>query len=337
MRHRLANEGLPMSRIELSIVTPAFDEEANLPALYEELKTTLDTRRIVWEWIVVEDHSLDGTFEVVSSIAAADPRVRGIRLSRNCGAHVALICGLYDARGSAAVVMAADLQDPPEVIPELMDQWRAGVQIVWAARSERQSESGTNPGLSRLYWWLMRKMIKESTIPATGADFFLMDRRAIEALRRFDERNVSTLQLINSMGFRQAVVTYAKRARRHGRSGWTMAKKIKLVLDTVVSFSYLPIRAMSVIGAVTALLGIAYAAWVIVNALIGDPPVEGWSSLMVVFLILGGLQMLMLGMLGEYMWRNSENARRRPLYLIEAATPEDAKERLPGRTGGEER
>lgn len=311
-----------MSGVELSIITPALDEEANLPVLYEDLKAVLDPSGLAWEWIVVDDHSRDGTFGVISTIATGDRRVSGIRLSRNCGAHVALICGLHAATGAAAVVMAADLQDPPREIPRLLDQWRAGAQIVWAARSTDRGNGDSTPRLSRLYWWFVRRIIPESTIPATGADFFLLDRRAVEALRRFDERNVSTLQLINSMGFRQAVVTYTKRPRLHGRSGWTLAKKIKLTLDTVISFSHLPIRAMSVIGVVTAILGLAYAVWVIVNALFGRP-VQGWSSLMVAVLIMGGLQMLMLGVLGEYMWRNSENARRRPLYLIEAVTPED--------------
>lgn len=311
-----------MSRVELSIVTPAFNEAANLPVLYEELKAALDPVGIAWQWIVVDDHSRDGTLAVVGTIAAADRRVSGIRLSRNCGAHVAVICGLHAATGAAAVVMAADLQDSPEVVAKLMDQWRAGAQIVWAARGPGQDDRDSTSRLSSFYWWLVRKLIPESTIPATGADFFLLDRRAIEALRRFDERNVSTLQLVNAMGFRQAVVTYAKRARLHGRSGWTLAKKIKLVLDTLISFSHWPIRAMSVIGGVTAVIGIAYAVWVIVNALFGHP-VEGWSSLMIVVLTMGGLQMLMLGVIGEYMWRNAENARRRPLYLIEAVMPEN--------------
>lgn len=304
----------------LSVVTPAFNEESNLPALYAELKGVLDAQDgLTWEWIVVDDHSRDGTFAAMSDIARNDPRVRCLRLSRNSGSHVALTCGLHASRGDSIVVMAADLQDPPSAILELMARWRDGAHIVWAARGMREGVEKGALRFSNLYWWLVRKMVPETTIPETGADFFLVDRQVVEGFRQFDERNISTFMLINWMGFRQETVTYTKRARLHGTSGWTLRKKIQLVLDTLISFSHLPIRAMSVIGATAALCGLLYAIWVGANWMFGRP-VEGWSSLMIVTLTIGGLQMLMLGALGEYMWRTFENGRRRPLYLIERST-----------------
>lgn len=301
----------------LSVVTPAYNESENLPLLYERLCRVLAARRVEWEWIVVDDHSRDTTFAVMSGLAAKDPRVRCLRLTRNFGAHTATMCGLDHVQGDCAVLMAGDLQDPPESLPALIDQWSAGTQVVWAARGRREGEKASTIAFARLYYLLMRHVVGIKEMPATGADFFLVDRRVVEALRRFNEQNLSTAALITWMGFRQSTITYAKQARLHGRSGWTLKKKLKLVVDSVTSFSYFPIRAMSYLGFLTALGGFAYAGVVVRNA-IGGHPIQGWSSLMVVVLVFSGMQMVMMGVLGEYLWRALDESRRRPRYLIEA-------------------
>lgn len=306
-----------MNRLVLTVVTPAYNEALNLPALYERLARVL--AGLDWEWIVVDDHSTDETFAAVERFALMDPRVRGIRLARNVGSHAAIACGLDHARGDAAAVLAADLQDPPEILPPLLDAWRAGGQVVWAARAGREGASLMDRGLSRCYHALMRRMTGVTEMPETGADCFLLDRVVVEALRRFGERHASLLALITWMGFRQVTVPYAKQARLHGRSGWTLAKKINLLVDSITSFTYLPIRLMTCVGVAIALLGFVYAAVVVVNAWAGRP-VQGWSSLMVAVLVLGGVQMLMMGILGEYLWRALDEARRRPRYLIETTT-----------------
>lgn len=306
-------------RPSISIVTPAFNEEVTLPILRQRLTGILEELGESWEWIVVDDHSRDGTFETIRRLAVEDGRIRGLRLSRNCGAHIGLVCGLREARGRCAIVMAADLQDPPEVIPELVEKWRDGAQIVWAARAKRPDEGLMTRVFSRLYHRLARRVSGSETLPATGADFFLIDRVPLDAFCGFDERNISTFMLVNWMGFRQDVVDYVKDVRTHGTSGWSLSKKIKLVVDSVVPFSHTPVRAMSGLGIVTALLGLIYAGWIFINTLFGEPP-AGWSSLMVVVLIVGGAQMLMLGVLGEYIWRGAEEARKRPLYTVEATT-----------------
>jgi glycosyltransferase involved in cell wall biosynthesis len=303
----------------ISIVTPAFNESRNLPLLYERICATMESLGLDWEWIVVDDHSADDTFSVITRLAERDRRVRGIRFTRNFGAHTAVTCGLHQARGDCVASLAADLQDPPEVLPELLDQWRAGVKVVWAARGVREGEKATTLGFSRLYYWVMRSIVGMKEMPATGADFFLLDRTVVEAFSRFSESNVSTLALITWMGFRQATIMYDKGARVHGRSGWSLKKKLKLVVDSVTSFSYVPIRFMSYLGFAVAFAGFLYAGLVILNFLRGAP-VEGWSSLMVVVLLLGGLQMVMMGVLGEYLWRALDESRRRPRYIIEAAT-----------------
>lgn len=300
----------------LTIISPAYNESENLPALHEQLKSTFDSAEVQWEWIVVDDHSTDSTPAALRQLIGRDARVRGVRLSRNFGSHAAIACGLHHARGACAAVLAADLQDPPEVVLTLLAEWRAGAHVVWAVRAAREGEGFSTKLFARLYYAIMRQVVGIKEMPEQGADFFLLDRRVIDSVREFPESNASLLALITWMGFRQAFVEYAKQARLHGRSKWTLDKKLKLAIDSVTSFSYLPIRIMSVAGFMAAVLGFVYAAVVIANVVAGRP-VEGWSSLMVVVLTMGGVQMLMLGTLGEYLWRALDESRRRPRYVIE--------------------
>ena len=300
----------------LSIVTPAFNEARSIPALHERLTAVLSGLELQWEWVVVDDHSPDGTWAVLRELAAREPRLKAVRLARNSGSHTALACGLQQARGDCAVVLAADLQDPPETLPALLEKWRAGAKIVWAVREGREGESAATKGFARLYYGIMRRFVGISEMPATGADFFLLDRRVIDVLNVFKESNVSLLALLTWMGFRQDRIFYVKQARQHGRSGWNLEKKLKLVVDSVTSFTYKPIRFMSYAGFAVALAGFFYALVVVVNALVGKPS-PGWSSLMIVLLLVGGLQMLMMGVLGEYVWRALDEARGRPRFIVE--------------------
>ena len=303
---------------ELSIITPAFNEAENLPELHRRLDAALTG--VTWEWIAVDDHSDDGTFTALAELAQKDTRVRGVRLARNGGSHAAIACGLSLAQGGAAVVLAADLQDPPETIPALLTRWREGAQVVWAVRAGPTPDRGfADRALSRLYHFAMKRLTRLPDLPAEGADFFLLDRVAIDALAQCGERHTSIFALLAWIGFRQECVPYEKAARAAGRSGWTMRKKIALLLDSVTAFSFAPLRFLSLLGVLTALGGFGYAAFVVGNALAGHPP-TGWSSLMVVVLLIGGLQMLMLGVLGEYVWRALGEARRRPRWLIEQTT-----------------
>jgi polyisoprenyl-phosphate glycosyltransferase len=305
------------SRKYVSVVTPAFNESGNLPAVHQRLRAALDQSGLQWEWLIVDDASRDNTYAVAAGIAADDPHVRVFRFSRNFGSHTALICGLDHARGDCAIGMAADLQDPPEAIPALLAQWSAGSQVVWAVREQREGESRSVIAFSRFYYWLMRTVAGLKDTPITGADFVLLDRRVIDAVRQFPEHNASFFALVTWVGFRQSSIRYDKQPRQHGRSGWTLRKKLKLVVDSLTSFSYLPIRWMSCIGLATSALGLLYGIVVILNAIFGRP-VEGWTSIMVAVLFLGGGQMFMLGVLGEYIWRGLDESRRRPRYLIES-------------------
>jgi len=297
----------------LSILTPAFNEAANLPALYARLIETMGAVGGEWEWIIVDDHSSDETFAVIESLALRDARVRGFRLARNSGSHVAVTCGLHHVDGDAAVMMAADLQDPPETLTAMLDKWRHGAQVVWAVRRE-QPGGKSHAGFAAFYYWIMRHVVGMKEMPARGADFFLIDRAVVESFRRFPERNVSVLALITWLGFRQDSVEYDKQPRAAGQSGWTLARKITLVIDSVTSFSDFPIRLCAYGGASL----IAIALVILIASLVLLPTLlAGLLFVLSVVTGLAGLQLLALGIVGEYVWRALDEARRRPAYLIE--------------------
>jgi dolichol-phosphate mannosyltransferase len=319
----------PRDRPLVSVVTPAYNESANLAAMHERLRTVLDAEGADWEWLIVDDSSRDDTFAVAARLAESDRRIRVFRFSRNFGSHMAVMCGLDHALGACAVAMASDQQDPPETIPALLAEWRAGNHIVWAVRASRDGESRATLAFARFYYWMMRRIAGLRTMPAAGADFLLLDRRAIDAVCSFREHNASFFALVTWMGFRQASVAYAKQARKHGRSGWTFRKKLKLVVDSLTSFSYLPIRAMSYVGMLVAIVGFIYGGIVGLRALVLGTTVEGWTSIMVAVLFLGGGQMFLLGVLGEYIWRGLDESRRRPRYLIERTAGDGAEFEAP--------
>jgi dolichol-phosphate mannosyltransferase len=309
----------------ISILTPAFNEAANLPRLYERLVETMRRVGGDWEWVVVDDHSRDETFAVIEALAMRDTRVRGFRLARNSGSHVAITCGLHQVEGNAAVMMAADLQDPPETLDAMVARWRQGAQVVWATRRVQPGET-SHKGFAVVYYWIMRQLVGMKEMPARGADFFLVDRVVLDAFRRFPERNVSVLALITWLGFRQEYVEYDKQPRTAGQSGWTLSRKIKLVVDSITSFSDFPIRVCTCIG--LALVAIAILLLVGSVALL---PALGGGVLFLLFLIVGlaGLQMVALGVVGEYVWRTLEESRRRPAYLIEAVAGHREPAKLP--------
>ncbi len=301
----------------LSIVVAAFNEEGNLPLLFERVRA-LDwaTLGLEPEFVFVDDHSRDRTPEILAGFAAADPRVKVLRFSKNFGSHKAFTAGLEHCSGDAAVILAADLQDPPETVPQLVGKWRAGARVVWAVRDEREGESLATRLLSRLYYQLMRRFA-EVQPPTKGADFLLVDRCILDELRAAPEKHTSILSLIQWMGFDQDHITYTKAARHSGRSKWTVRKKVKLAVDSFVSFSYAPVRLASACGLLFAFSGFAYAAVIAVRALMLGSPVQGWSSMMCVLLIVSGVQLVMLGILGEYLWRTFDETRGRPRYIVE--------------------
>jgi glycosyltransferase involved in cell wall biosynthesis len=288
----------------LSVITPAFNEASNLEALHARLVRFFERAGGDWEWIIVDDHSRDETFSVIERLSLVDGRVRGLRLARNSGSHVAITCGLHHAQGDAAVMLAADLQDPPETLESMIAVWRQGAQVVWAARRSAPSI------LSAFYYTVMRRVVGMREMP----DFFLIDRVVLDAFRQFPERCVSVLALITWLGFRQESVEYDKQARVAGRSGWTFARRIRLFVDSVTAFSDVPLR-LCFYGGVL-LMAVALVVSIVAVVLL---PSVGAALLLILSVMIGltGMQLLALAIVGAYVWRTLEESRRRPQYLIE--------------------
>ena len=309
---------------ELSIVVPVFNEDDVIPALVERLRRfTERLAPLVTEIILIDDHSTDSSPILLREVCSKDVQFRYARLAKNGGSHVAILAGLKLAQGESAVFLAADLQDPPELILQMLELWRKGHHIVWAVREEREGVSKADLFLSNTFYWLLN-LLGEVNLPPRGSDFALLDRRAIDALLKSAGSHPSIGGEIARLGFSQSQINYTKEKRAAGSSKWTFQRKLKAFADAFVSFSYAPLRVMSYLGMLCSLLGFAYALIVISLRLTTQTPVQGWSSLIVVVLVLGGVQMMMLGILGEYLWRTLEAARARPIYFLEESSTREA-------------
>ncbi len=296
----------------ISVIIPAFNEEETLPLLYQRLEASVRASADQYEFIFVDDGSTDRTFAMLTELAHGDARIKAIRFSRNFGSHAACLAGLKHACGEACAFISADLQDPPELIETLLQHWRNGHEIVIGVR---QWENASSRLFQKIYYKMVRRFALQ-TMPEEGTDVFLIDRKVVDAVVGMAEKNTSIFGLILWSGFSQTLVHYTKGVRVKGQSKWSLSKKIKLFIDTFVSFSYFPLRMMSVLGIVIALAGFLYALVVIVARLFFAQSIEGWASLMVVLLIVSGIQMIMLGVLGEYLWRNFDESRKRPPYIV---------------------
>ncbi len=302
----------------VSVVIPAYNEAAALPVLRQRLTVVLaDLPQYDFEVVLVDDHSSDETPALIQAWAQVDPRVRGIRLSANRGSHVALVAGLEHCRGDCAILMAADLQDPPELLAELLERWQAGHELVWAVRSGPVGRSWTTRLGSRAYWASMR-LLSGTQVPATGADFVLLDRQVIDGLRTIAEKNTSLFWLLLWMGYRQTQIRYQKQPRQAGRSGWTLAKRVRLMLDSIVSISALPIRLTWGCGLLFLFATVGWILTVLGGRLSGLLNV-GAGTAATIGLLLGGLGLVLtfMGLSGEYLWRTYDQVRGRPRYLVE--------------------
>ncbi|MEP0845647.1 MAG: glycosyltransferase family 2 protein [Phycisphaerae bacterium] len=303
----------------LSIVIPVYNEQESLPALFERLaRLCIPLADTPHEVIFVDDHSTDASPRMLVEACRQTPNYRFIRLARNSGSHIAIFAGLDHARGRCAVFLAADLQDPPELIPQMLERWRAGHEVVWAVRAERQGIPLSEKLFASAFYAVFNRVAHVS-LPPQGSDFALLDRVILDGLKASVNASPFLMGEIAQLGYRQTRVDYVKAERRFGATKWNVRKKLRLFADAFVACSYFPLRAMSYVGLSCSAIGFLYALFVIIWTLIGGGPVAGWSSLMVVVLVLGGIQMTMLGVLGEYLWRTLEEARRRPPYFIEAS------------------
>ncbi|MCI8585907.1 MAG: glycosyltransferase family 2 protein [Lachnospiraceae bacterium] len=300
---------------KISIIVPVYYSSDTLMLLYQDMKEKILGRLGDYEIVFVDDGSGDRSWDIMQEIKAMDDRVVLVRLSRNFGEHAALLAGLSCCTGDCAVTKQADLQEDSELILELYESWKKGNKVVLAVREERDDKL-IYKWFANLYYVIVRKLIMPD-MPKGGFDCYLLDRKAIDVLLMLDERNSSLSLQVLWMGFQTDKVYFHRKAREVGESRWTMSKKIKLIVDSMMSFSYFPIRFMTVLGGLVSLFAFLMGIFIVSSKLIVGEPVLGWTSLMAVLLFSTGLILLMLGVLGEYIWRALDASRNRPPYLID--------------------
>ena len=299
----------------LSVVVPLRDEEEILPALAARLATVLDGLQGTWEVVFVDDGSTDGTYGLAVELHSRDPRFKVARLSRGFGHQVALTAGLDLARGEAVVTMDGDLQHPPEVIPELVARLEAGNEIVYAVMEERQGESRFKDLTARWFYRMLRGL-SEIDVPAAAGDFRLVDRRALEAFRAMRESNRYLRGMFSWVGFRQSGIAYTSPPRPAGRSKYSRMRMFRLAGDAVIGFSSRPLRIGLNLGFAVSALSILFGISAVVSKIAGVFVVPGWTSIMVLVGIVGGIQLVVLGIIGEYIAHIFDEVKRRPLYVV---------------------
>lgn len=314
----------------LSIVIPVYNEAASLPALRESLERVLSALDIDYELILVDDGSADATWATISAWHSADARVRAIRFARNFGKEAALSAGLSLSRGAAVVLMDSDLQHPPEIIPEFLAKWREGYEMVYAVRTSREGDSALRRTATRAFYRLFGK-IADVDLPPGAGDFRLIDRKVVDTLNRMPERLRFMKGLYAWAGCRHTGVPYAPPPRRHGHSAMSMRRLTGFGLDGIVAFSRVPLAISGWIGAAVALAALVYGSYLALRTLIVGVDVPGYASIMVGVMLLGGVQLLALGVLGAYVGRIYEELKQRPLYVVaeELNAPAQAREMSP--------
>ncbi len=303
-----------MSRI--SIIIPVYYNSDTLMLLYEDMKEKILGELGDYEIVMVDDGSGDDSWSVMNEISEMDPNVKLVKLSRNFGEHAALLAGLANCSGDCAVTKQADLQEDSELILRLYEKWKEGNKVVLAVRQERD-EPALKKFFANLYYSIVRKVVDDK-MPKGGFDCYLLDRQAIEVLLRLDEKNSSLSLQVLWIGFKSDNVYFHRKDREVGKSRWTLSKKVKLVVDSMMSFSYFPIRFMSGFGVFMALIAFLWIIEVVIEYFIVGTPIQGWPSLMCLVLFSTGLILLMLGALGEYLWRTLDATRNRPVYIIDS-------------------
>ncbi|MGQ4661581.1 glycosyltransferase [Lysobacter sp. F6437] len=309
----------------LTVVIAAFNEAGSLPLLQPRIIAALDAIAdaygIEGRMLYVDDGSTDATWDVMQQLAAADPRLALLRLSRNFGKELALTAGLDHVGQGAALILDADGQDPPELIPQFVEQWCQGFDDVHGTRLEREGEGWLKRGTAHAFYRVIGRLSK-TPIPADTGDFRLLSPRALDALRQLRERHRFMKGLFGWIGFNRTAIPYHREARVAGDSKFNFWRLWNLALEGITSFSTAPLRLATYLGLITALVAFAYGLWVIGKALLWGDPVQGWPTMMAVILFLGGVQLIALGLIGEYLGRLYEESKQRPLYVVDAWLPD---------------
>lgn len=309
----------------LSVVVPAYNEEEVLPEFHRRLAAVMEGLGLPWEVVYVNDGSRDGTLAVLLSLRERDPHVSVVNLSRNFGKEIALTAGLDHARGSAAVIVIdADLQDPPEVIPELVRTWREGYDVVYAQRRARAGETWLKRATAAAFYRIMERLGGRVKLPRDTGDFRLMSRRATDALLTLREQHRFMKGLFAWIGFPSKAVLYDRAPRAAGTTKWNYWKLWNLSLEGITSFTVAPLKVATYLGLVCAIGSLGYGTFMVVRTLLFGNPVPGYPSLITVMLFLGGVQLVTLGIIGEYLGRVFNETKGRPLYIVERHLPSRA-------------
>lgn len=310
---------------KISIVVPVYYNADTLELLYADMKEKVLGQIGDYEIVFVDDGSGDNSWEVMNSLREKDDNIKCVKLSRNFGEHAALLAGLSACTGDCAVTKQADLQEDSTLILEMYESWKKGNKVVLAIREDRK-ESKSKVFFANLYYSIVRKMVNKN-MPSGGCDGYLVDRKVIEVLERLDEKNSSLTLQVMWVGFKTDMIYYVRKDREIGKSRWTLSKKIKLVADSILSFSYAPLRIMMGIGVAFDVLALILLISVLVEKFTVGTPVQGWASIMCILLFGFGIIMLMLGIVGEYVWRALDASRNRPPYIVDEVITNDSEKK----------
>ncbi|MDJ0687923.1 MAG: glycosyltransferase family 2 protein [Xenococcaceae cyanobacterium MO_188.B32] len=304
-----------LKSVELSIVVPLYNEEANIDYLIERLLSVLNTLNTTYEIVCINDGSRDNTLKLLVDYHNRNPAIKVVNLSRNFGKEIALTAGIDYTTGAAIIPIDADLQDPPELIEQLVAKWREGYDVVYATRRSRSGESWLKRFTAKSFYQTIGKMSPVPIPPNTG-DFRLLDRQVVEAIKQMPERTRFMKGLFAWVGYKQTSILFDREPRFGGKTTWNYWKLWNFALDGITSFSLFPLKIWSYIGLVVSLISLLYASFLIIRTLIFGVDVPGYASLMVAVLFLGGIQLITLGIIGEYLGRVYEEVKRRPLYFV---------------------
>jgi dolichol-phosphate mannosyltransferase len=299
----------------LSVIVPCYNEEEAIETTHARLSKVLDETGLAYEIIYIDDGSKDTTVEKLRAINASSPNARLIKLSRNFGHQIAVTAGLEYADGDAVVLIDADLQDPPEVIPQMVAKWREGFDVVYGVRASREGESAFKLWTAHTFYRIINKL-SEVPLPLDTGDFRLIDRKVVLALRKMRERYRLLRAMTTWVGFRQAPLPYERHKRFAGVSKYPLRKMIALALDGIISFSVVPLRIVTIVGLFMSLLSVLGIAYALISRFFSSDWVPGWTLLFISSLFIGGMQFIFLGIIGEYVGRIYGEAKQRPLFLV---------------------
>ena len=300
----------------LSIIVPCYNESEVLPSFYERTSKVLESCNIEYELIFINDGSDDKTLEIISSLRQRNQKVKLIDLSRNFGKEIAMTAGIDFASGEAVIIIDSDLQHPPELIPEMYRYWRDGFDVVYATRIKQDDESFIKKLTAQAFYWVITRL-SIVRIPENAGDYRLMSRRAVEAMKQFQEQHRFMKGLFSWIGYRQISIPYHREPRHAGSSKWSYWQLWNFAIEGITSFSYGPLRVASYLGIVTAFMAVIYASIEIIKVVVRGRDVPGYASIMVTLLFLGAVQLITLGIIGEYLGRIYNEVKRRPLYLVQ--------------------